>query len=193
MIEPMKAVLADKPFSDPDWIFERKLDGDPLPRASATASARPAVSRTDRRMNDDYPEIVRGARARSRAGDFVVDGEVVAFDGAASRASRACSAAAASACRSSSTCSTCLRLDGEDLRDAAAARAQGARCAARSSFGGPVRFNPHRNGEHGEELFREACRKGLRGRDRQARRQPLPRGAARATGSSSSATPSRSS
>ena len=23
----MKAVLADKPFSDPDWIFERKLDG----------------------------------------------------------------------------------------------------------------------------------------------------------------------
>ena len=27
VIEPMKAVLADKPFSDPDWIFERKLDG----------------------------------------------------------------------------------------------------------------------------------------------------------------------
>ena len=27
MIEPMKAVLADKPFSDPNWIFERKLDG----------------------------------------------------------------------------------------------------------------------------------------------------------------------
>ena len=29
-------------------------------------------------------------------------------------------------------------------------------------FGGPVRFTPHRN-EHGEELFREACRKGLEG------------------------------
>ena len=27
MIEPMKAVLSDEPFSDPDWIFERKLDG----------------------------------------------------------------------------------------------------------------------------------------------------------------------
>ena len=27
VIEPMKAVLADTPFSDPDWIFERKLDG----------------------------------------------------------------------------------------------------------------------------------------------------------------------
>ena len=27
MIEPMKAVLADAPFSDPAWIYERKLDG----------------------------------------------------------------------------------------------------------------------------------------------------------------------
>ena len=27
VIEPMKAVLTDEPFSDPDWIFERKLDG----------------------------------------------------------------------------------------------------------------------------------------------------------------------
>ena len=26
-IEPMKAILSDQPFSDPDWIFERKLDG----------------------------------------------------------------------------------------------------------------------------------------------------------------------
>ncbi len=25
--EPMKAVMTDRPFSDPDWLFERKLDG----------------------------------------------------------------------------------------------------------------------------------------------------------------------
>ena len=25
--EAMKAVLVDRPFSDADWIFERKLDG----------------------------------------------------------------------------------------------------------------------------------------------------------------------
>jgi bifunctional non-homologous end joining protein LigD len=24
---PMKAVLSDRPFDDPNWIFERKLDG----------------------------------------------------------------------------------------------------------------------------------------------------------------------
>ena len=26
-VEPMKAVLTDERFSDPAWIFERKLDG----------------------------------------------------------------------------------------------------------------------------------------------------------------------
>jgi len=25
---PMKAVLSDRPFSDPNWLFERKLDGE---------------------------------------------------------------------------------------------------------------------------------------------------------------------
>jgi ATP-dependent DNA ligase len=25
---PMKAVLFDWPFSDPNWVFERKLDGE---------------------------------------------------------------------------------------------------------------------------------------------------------------------
>ena len=25
--EPMKARLTARPFSDPDWVFERKLDG----------------------------------------------------------------------------------------------------------------------------------------------------------------------
>ena len=55
-------------------------------------------------------------------------------------------------------------------------RERKARLRRALEFGGPVRFNPHRNGEHGEELFREACREGPRGRDRQARRQPLPSG-----------------
>lgn len=27
-MEPMLATLAHDPFSDPDWIFERKLDGE---------------------------------------------------------------------------------------------------------------------------------------------------------------------
>ena len=30
-------------------------------------------------------------------------------------------------------------------------------------FADPVRLNPHRNGEHGEEVYRQACEKGLEG------------------------------
>ena len=42
-------------------------------------------------------------------------------------------------------------------------RERKARLRRALEFGGPMRFNPHRNGEHGEELYREACEKGLEG------------------------------
>jgi bifunctional non-homologous end joining protein LigD len=54
------------------------------------------------------------------------------------------------------------RHAGEDLRDHPL-RERKARLRRALQFGGPVRFNPHRNGEHGEELYREACEKGLEG------------------------------
>ena len=54
------------------------------------------------------------------------------------------------------------RHAGEDLRRVPL-RQRKARLRRVLEFGGPVRFNPHRNGEHGEELFREACEKGLEG------------------------------
>ena len=54
------------------------------------------------------------------------------------------------------------RLDGEDLRPLPL-RERKARLRRALEFQGPIRFNPHRKGEHGEELFREACQKGLEG------------------------------
>ena len=74
MIEPMKAVLTDKPFSDPNWIFERKLDGIRC-LATRDASGVQLVSRTGRGMNHEYPTIVEhhelraasAARPRARA------------------------------------------------------------------------------------------------------------------------------
>ena len=51
---------------------------------------------------------------------------------------------------------------GEDLRPLPL-RERKARLRKALDFGGAVRLNPHRNGEHGEELYREACRKGLEG------------------------------
>ena len=54
------------------------------------------------------------------------------------------------------------RHDGEDLRPLPL-RERKARPRRGARVRGPIRFNPHRNGEHGEELYREACRKGLEG------------------------------
>ena len=179
VIEPMKAVLADKPFSDPDWIFERKLDGIRC-LAIKDASGVRLMSRTGRLMNDEFPEIVGGARERAlRRTSSPTARSSRSRTG--SRASRASSAAAASACRCSSISSTCRRHEGEDLRQLPL-RERKARLRRALDFDGPMRFNPHRNGEHGEELYREACRKGLEGVMAKRADSPYLAAAARATG-----------
>src|SRR5919109_5605052 len=82
----MKAVLTGEAFSDPAWIFERKLDG---VRCLAFRDGRSVrlVSRTGRDMSRAYPELVE-ALERERCDDFVVDGEIVAFDGEVTSFSR---------------------------------------------------------------------------------------------------------
>jgi DNA ligase D-like protein (predicted ligase) len=159
VIEPMKAVLSDTPFSDPDWIFERKLDGI---RAIAIkdGSGVSIMSRTARRMNDQFPELVR-ALEDEPSEDFILDGEIVAFENGITSFARLQQ-------RARERVPVFLyafdlpRHDGEDLRPLPL-RERKARLRRALDFRGPIRFNPHRNGEHGEELYREACRKGLEG------------------------------
>ena len=73
--EPMKATLTDRPFSDPAWIFERKLDG---VRALAFRDGGEArlYSRTRKAMRG-YPEVAESLEADACT-RFVVDGEPVA-------------------------------------------------------------------------------------------------------------------
>ena len=159
MIEPMKAVLADTPFSDPDWIFERKLDGIRC-LAIRDGSGVSLMSRTARRMNDQFPELVR-ALEREPSRDFIVDGEIVAFEGSVTSFARLQQ-------RARRRVPVFLyvfdlpRLEGEDLRPLPL-RERKSKLRHSLRFEGPIRFNPHRNGEHGEDLYREACRKGLEG------------------------------
>ena len=77
--EPMKAKLSDRPFSDPAWVFERKLDGI---RAAVRreAGAVTLTSRTGRDMSSTYPELVEALEAEA-ATEFLADGEIVAFEG----------------------------------------------------------------------------------------------------------------
>jgi bifunctional non-homologous end joining protein LigD len=159
VIEPMKAVLSDQPFSDPKWIFERKLDGIRC-IAIRDSSGVSLMSRTAHRMNDQFPEVAE-ALEREPAEDFILDGEIVAFrDGVTSfellqqRHRRRVPIRY--------YVFDLPRLDGADLRPLPL-RERKARLRKALRFEGGVHFNPHRNGEHGEELFRDACRKGLEG------------------------------
>ena len=156
----MKAVLWDEPFSDPGWIFERKLDGVRCLAHRYDGGAVQLVSRTDRSMNGDYPELVRALEAEP-CGDFVVDGEVVAFDRRGVTSFSRLQRRHRERVAVSFYLFDVLRLDGRDVRDLPL-RGRKAELRRALRFGGPVRFSPHRN-EHGEELFRDACRKGLEG------------------------------
>lgn len=78
-IEPMRATLSDRRFSDPDWIFEPKLDGVRC-LAYRSDDVVVLVSRNGNVLNDTYPEVVDAVAAQP-ATSFVLDGEVVAFDG----------------------------------------------------------------------------------------------------------------
>lgn len=159
MIEPMKAVLSDTPFSDPDWIFERKLDGIRC-LAIGDGDGVALMSRTGRRMNDQFPELVRALEAEPSR-DFILDGEIVAFEGRVTSFARLQQ-------RARKRIPVFLyvfdlpRHEGADLRPLPL-RERKKRLRRALEFKGPVRLNPHRTGEHGEELYREACEKGLEG------------------------------
>ncbi|MDQ6853123.1 MAG: ATP-dependent DNA ligase, partial [Actinomycetota bacterium] len=76
---PMLATLTHKHFSSPDWIYERKLDGERVIAVRAGRSAN-VYSRNQLTVNAAYPELV-DALERQNVDDFTIDGEVVAFDG----------------------------------------------------------------------------------------------------------------
>jgi bifunctional non-homologous end joining protein LigD len=76
---PTLATLTDERFSDPDWIFERKLDG-VRGLAFRDGGQMRLLSRNRLRLKNIYPEIVE-ALAKQDTSRFVVDGEIVAFEG----------------------------------------------------------------------------------------------------------------
>jgi DNA ligase D-like protein (predicted ligase) len=157
-IEPMKAVLTDERFSDPAWIFERKLDGIRCEAIKSNGTVR-LLSRNELSLDGRYPEIV-AALERDRAEDVVVDGEVVAFEGSRTSFEKL-------ARRGHERVAVFLyvfdlmHLDGHDTRPLPL-RARKRLLRRALDFVGPVRLTPYRNRD-GEALFRDACRKGWEG------------------------------
>jgi len=164
---PMLAVLTDRRFSDPDWIFERKLDGE---RALAFREGDRIrlLTRNRRPLERTYPELV-DALAAQPVEDFVVDGEIVAFEGDATSFARLQGRmqlrdpdeARASGISVLYYLFDLLHLMGRDTRPLPL-RARKELLRRAIAFADPLRFTPHRN-EAGERLLDDACRKGWEG------------------------------
>jgi DNA ligase D-like protein (predicted ligase) len=157
--QAMKAMLTQERFSDPAWIFERKLDGI---RAIGVRQAADEVglwSRNDLSLNRRYPEIASALGGAVEL-PLVTDGEIVAFDGAATSFARL-------AQRGQRDVPIfyyvfdLLWIDGHDLR-ALPLRARKRLLKATLRPEGPIRLTTYRN-DAGEALYAEACRRGWEG------------------------------
>jgi len=76
-IKPMLATLTEDYFSDKEWIFERKLDGE---RCLFFKKGKTILlkSRNDKIISRSYPEIVAAAQKLNLI-DCILDGKMVAF------------------------------------------------------------------------------------------------------------------
>ena len=166
-LDPELATLTRDRFSDPAWIFERKLDGE---RCLAFRSGRQVrlMTRNHKEDTSTYPEITE-ALAAQQAGDFIIDGEIVAFDGSQTRFARLQQRLG-------------VRDPGPDLlaevpvyyyifdvlwadgRDARPLPLRERKRILRGllAFTGPLRFTEHRDTD-GEAYFRQACASGWEG------------------------------
>jgi DNA ligase D-like protein (predicted ligase) len=154
----MKAVLTDERFSDPNWIYERKLDGI---RCISIRDGNNVtlLSRNDLKQNDRYPELAE-ALENERCDQFVIDGEVVAFEGSETSFAKL-------ARRGQENVPVfyyvfdILWLEGHDVRKLPL-RTRKRLLRDALQFHGNVRWTQHRNRD-GEAFFKEACRKGWEG------------------------------
>ncbi len=166
-LEPQLATLSHARFSDPAWIFERKLDGERCLAFREGGRVR-LMTRNQQPASSTYPEVIEALAAEAAAG-FIVDGEIVAFQGR--RTSFARLQRRMQVTRPGLALLRevpvfyyvfdVLYANGADTRDLPLLER---RRLLRHllSFRGPVRFMVHRPTD-GEAYWREACRKGWEG------------------------------
>lgn len=156
-ISPHLATLTEDYFSHKDWIFEEKFDGI---RCIAVKSGKKVslYSRNHKSLNQDFPEIVKALESRSK--DFVVDGEIVAFDGKVTSFSKLQQ-------RKREKIKTFFYIfdlliwDGKDLRRETLLERK-KQLKALFPFHGIIRYTKHVKKNGGAEL-KKACKNGLEG------------------------------
>ena len=165
---PMLATLTDERFDDPDWIYERKLDGVRLLVFRKDGAVR-LMTRNEKERNATYPEIVDALEGHGP--DLVADGEVVAFEGEVTSFSRLQDRMQVededeARERAEETpvilyLFDLLHLEGHDVTGLPL-RARKGLLREAVAWEDPIRFTSHRN-EEGVAYWKEACDKGWEG------------------------------
>lgn len=166
-LSPMTATLTHDRFSDPHWLYEPKLDGERLLAFRNGEKVR-LLTRNRKSAADSYPEIVDALKAQP-VSEYVVDGEIVAFDGGVSNFSRLQKRMHASDADQAKACDVgvhfylfdLLQVDGQRT-DALPLRSRKRLLQRLFDFEAPLHFTPHRN-EDGEAYLDKACESGWEG------------------------------
>jgi bifunctional non-homologous end joining protein LigD len=164
---PMLATLVDAPVEGDEWIFERKLDGVRLVAVRDGADVR-LWSRNEVDNSATYPEVA-DALADQPCARFVLDGEVVAFDGdvtSFARLQRRSGIRDEAEARASGIAVhyyafDLLHLDGEDVT-ARPLRERKSLLRDAIDWSDRIRFTAHRNRD-GPALLEDACARGWEG------------------------------
>ena len=166
-MSPMLAKLTHDVFSDEEWIFERKLDGERC-LVFKNGSEVNIMSRNKKNLNDTYPEIV-SALKKQKTGNFIADGEMVAFEGkitSFSELQKRMHLHNKDEIKNSKTKVYFYFFDLMFLKDQDLTKLP---LTERKkildkiiSFKDPLRFTAHRN-ESGEKFYEEACKKKWEG------------------------------
>ena len=165
--QPALATLSHERFWSEGWVYERKLDGQRC-LAVRDGSGTRLYSRSGRDVTVAFPEIAEALEEQASA-DFVIDGEVVAFEGSRTSFARlqprihlnSAAKARATGVAVYFYVFDVLRADGEDVRGRALLDRKRV-LRSLLTYDGPVRLTPYRK-SGGEEYFAEACRKGWEG------------------------------
>jgi len=166
---PMLATLTDERFDDPDWIYERKLDGIRILVFLEDGNPR-LMTRNRKERNDTWPELVDALRSMNPP-NAIVDGEIVVFDGNVTSFSRLQNRSRVkdedeARGRAESVPAylylfDVLHLSGHDVGDVPL-RSRKKLLKRAFDFDDPIRFLPHRNAD-GVAFWREACDRGWEG------------------------------
>jgi DNA ligase D-like protein (predicted ligase) len=170
-VEPALATLTGERFSRPGWIFERKFDGERCLTFRDGDRVR-LMTRNQKQVARTYPEIAV-AIADLEATDFIVDGEVVAFEGDETSFSRLQQRIGLTdpdrALRTGVAVFYYLfdvmYADGRDTTGLPLLERKRILSGLLSFSGdadGPLRFTEHIDTD-GEEYWRQACRRGWEG------------------------------